>query len=127
MRAGVNIKQTFKGVLAESESRDKWVSRFSYWYVGNFVYLPQWLNYPSLRLLRAFYGEGLVDRKIFFVWLVNQMISCNLAQAGFMVRIADEYFDGMTRCRGLTRPFLEACLSKLAEVSGFRCPVRALS
>jgi len=32
-RAGVNIKQTFKGVLADPEMREKWISRFSYWYV----------------------------------------------------------------------------------------------
>lgn len=30
-RAGMNIKQTFKGVLADSESRERWISRFSYW------------------------------------------------------------------------------------------------
>ncbi|KAL0581804.1 RNA polymerase II mediator complex subunit [Marasmius crinis-equi] len=101
VRAGVNIKQTFKGVLADSETRDKWISRFSY----------------CLRLLRTFYAEGLVNKRTFFVWLINQMASCNLAQAGFVVRIADEYFDGMMRCRALTRPFLEACLSKLAEIN----------
>ncbi|KAF9268799.1 hypothetical protein L218DRAFT_984144 [Marasmius fiardii PR-910] len=101
VRAGVNIKQTFKGVLADTDTRDKWISRFSY----------------CLRLLRTFYTEGLVNKRTFFVWLVNQMFSCNLAQAGFVVRIADEYFDGMMRCRALTRPFLEACLSKLTEIS----------
>ncbi|ESK91038.1 rna polymerase ii mediator complex component [Moniliophthora roreri MCA 2997] len=100
VRAGVNIKQTFKGVLADPENRDKWVSRFSY----------------CLRLLRSFYAEGLVDKGAFFVWLVNQMGSCNLAQAGFVTRIVDEYFDGMMSCRALTRPFLEAYLSKLAEI-----------
>ena len=70
----------------------------------------------SLRLLRTFYNEGLINRKIFYVWLVNQTVSCNLAQAGFVFRIADEYFEGMMGCRALTRPFLEGCLSKLLEV-----------
>lgn len=28
----MNIKQTFKGVLSDTESRDRWVSRFTYWY-----------------------------------------------------------------------------------------------
>jgi mediator of RNA polymerase II transcription subunit 12 len=32
-RPGLNIKQTFKGVLADAEGREKWISRFSYWYV----------------------------------------------------------------------------------------------
>jgi mediator of RNA polymerase II transcription subunit 12 len=31
-RPGMNIKQTFKGVLSDAESRDRWVSRFTYWY-----------------------------------------------------------------------------------------------
>jgi len=30
-RPGLNIKQTFKGVLSDSESRERWVSRFRYW------------------------------------------------------------------------------------------------
>ena len=29
-RPGLNIKQTFKGVLGESDSRDRWVSKFIY-------------------------------------------------------------------------------------------------
>lgn len=32
-RLGLNIKQTFKGVLADSDTRDKWMSRFTYWYL----------------------------------------------------------------------------------------------
>lgn len=30
-RPGLNIKSTFKSVLAETESRERWVSRFVYW------------------------------------------------------------------------------------------------
>ena len=29
-RPGLNIKQTFKGVLGEPESRERWVSKFVY-------------------------------------------------------------------------------------------------
>jgi mediator of RNA polymerase II transcription subunit 12 len=29
-RPGINIKMTFKGVLSDSESRERWVGRFSY-------------------------------------------------------------------------------------------------
>ena len=29
-RAGLNIKQTFKGVFNDPDSRDKWVAKFSY-------------------------------------------------------------------------------------------------
>ncbi|KAF9070892.1 hypothetical protein BDP27DRAFT_1419656 [Rhodocollybia butyracea] len=100
-RAGVNIKQTFKRVLADSETRSKWVSRFSY----------------CLQLLRLFYSEGLIDKQTFFSWLVNQMFSCNLAQVGFVSRLADEYFDGMIECRPLTRPFTEGSLCKLSEIN----------
>ncbi|KAL0072786.1 RNA polymerase II mediator complex subunit [Marasmius tenuissimus] len=101
VRAGVNIKSTFKTFLSDPEARTSWISRFSY----------------CLGLLRTFYTEGLINRKTFYVWLVNQIVSCNLAQAGFVVRIADEYFDGMMSCRALMRPFLEGCLSKLLEIN----------
>ncbi|EFI28177.1 hypothetical protein CC1G_14204 [Coprinopsis cinerea okayama7 len=102
-RPGLNIKQTFKGVLSEPESRERWISRFAY----------------SLKLLRTFYREGLVDRKTFLVWLVQQMAICNLAQAGFVTRLVDEYLDDMLTIRALARPLAEACLTKLAEVRGF--------
>lgn len=31
-RPGLNIKQTFKGVLSDPDSRDRWISRFTYWW-----------------------------------------------------------------------------------------------
>lgn len=33
---GLNIKQTFKGVLSDRDSRERWISRFSY----RLVYKP---------------------------------------------------------------------------------------
>lgn len=69
-----------------------------------------------LQLLRTFYAEGLVDRKTFVIWLLQQMVTCNLAQAGFIACLAEEYLDGMTNSRALTAPFIEACLAKLSEV-----------
>jgi mediator of RNA polymerase II transcription subunit 12 len=70
----------------------------------------------SLDLLRSFYSEGLVDNRTFLTWLVLQMCTCNLAQAGFVARLADEYLDGILACRALSRPFVDACLSKISEV-----------
>ena len=70
----------------------------------------------SLDLLRSFYSEGLVDNRTFLTWLVLQMCTCNLAQAGFVSRLADEYLDGILACRALSRPFVDACLSKISEV-----------
>ncbi|KAJ7782856.1 hypothetical protein B0H16DRAFT_1494639 [Mycena metata] len=99
-RPGLNIKQTFKGVLADADTRDKWISRFSY----------------SLELLRPCYSEGLVDTRTFLVWLVQQIGLSNLAQVGFMVRLADEYLDGIIKNRALARPFIDACLCKLSEI-----------
>ncbi|KAJ3559369.1 hypothetical protein NM688_g388 [Phlebia brevispora] len=102
-RPGLNIKVTFKGVLADQDSREKWLNRFTY----------------CLKLLRAFYSEGLVDNRTFLAWLVQQTSTCNLAQLGFVARLADEYLDGMLVCRALTRPFAEACLHRLSEVNAF--------
>ncbi|KAJ8455905.1 hypothetical protein ONZ45_g18844 [Pleurotus djamor] len=98
----MNIKQNFKGVLAEPDSREHWISRFTY----------------SLRLLRRFYSEGLVDHRTFLTWLVQQMSTCNLAQAGFVSRLADEYLEGMVCSRALTHHFADACLGRLAEIRG---------
>ena len=57
-----------------------------------------------------------MDNRTFLSWLVQQMSTCNLAQAGFVARLADEYLDGMLVSRALTHPFIEACLAKFAEV-----------
>lgn len=70
----------------------------------------------SLKLLRTFFSEGLVDSRTFLAWIVQQMGSCNLAQAGFITRLADEYLDGMVGSRALARPFIDACLCKISEV-----------
>jgi hypothetical protein len=70
----------------------------------------------SLDLLRSFYSEGLVDNRTFLSWLVLQICTCNLAQASFVARLADEYLDGILACRALSRPFVDACLSKISEV-----------
>ncbi|KAH9053238.1 hypothetical protein EDB87DRAFT_1711186 [Lactarius vividus] len=99
-RPTLNIKSMFRSVLAGSEARSKWASKFTY----------------SLDLLRSFYSEGLVDNRTFLTWLVLQMCTCNLAQAGFVARLADEYLDGILACRALSRPFVDACLSKISEI-----------
>ena len=70
----------------------------------------------SLDLLCSFYSEGLVDSRTFLMWLVLQMCTCNLAQAGFLARLAGGYLDGTVTCRALSRLFVDACLSKIPEV-----------
>src|SRR5260370_14048245 len=70
----------------------------------------------SLDLLRSFYSEGLVDNRTFLSWLVLQMCTCNLAQASFVARLADEYLDGILACPALSRPFMDAFLSKISEL-----------
>jgi mediator of RNA polymerase II transcription subunit 12 len=45
------------------------------------------------------------------------MITCNLAQAGFLARLAEEYLDDIMTSRALARPLVEGCLAKLMEVS----------
>lgn len=45
------------------------------------------------------------------------MSVCNLAQAGFLSRLADEYLNPIMTSRALARPFVDACLNKLAEVN----------
>lgn len=45
------------------------------------------------------------------------MITCNLAQAGFLARLTEEYLDDIMASRALARPIVEGCLSKLMEAS----------
>ena len=69
-----------------------------------------------LELLRIFYGEHMVDHATFLSWLVQTMVTCNLAQAGFAARLMDDFHSDLYTCRALTRPLVEACLMKLQEV-----------
>jgi mediator of RNA polymerase II transcription subunit 12 len=116
-RPGLNIKQTFKGVLNDPETRDKWVSKFCYWFVfsGNDA-LYSLTPLSSLDLLREFYAESLVDHGTFLSWLAQQMGISNLAQANFVARIADEYLEGMLPYRALQRTLIDGCLAKHSEV-----------
>ncbi|KAI5116750.1 hypothetical protein M0805_001608 [Coniferiporia weirii] len=100
-RPGINIRQTFKGVLADPDTRERWVSKFIY----------------TLDLLRLFYSELMVDHTTFLSWLVQILGGCNLAQAGFVARLAEDYLSGMSSCRALVKPFIDACLGKLQEIS----------
>lgn len=59
----------------------------------------------------------MVDHTTFLVWLVQTIGSSNLAQAAFVARLAEDYLDEMYSCRALLRPFIDACLTKLQEVS----------
>lgn len=70
----------------------------------------------SLDLLREFYAESLVDHGTFLSWLAQQLTISNLAQANFVVRIADEYLEGMLPYRGLQRAMIDGCLAKYSEV-----------
>jgi hypothetical protein len=45
------------------------------------------------------------------------MTTSNLAQAGFVAHLADEYLDGVLEKRPLAKPLLDACIVKLNEVS----------
>jgi len=45
------------------------------------------------------------------------MTTCNLAQAGFVAHLADEYLDGVLEKRPLAKPLIDACIVKLNEVS----------
>lgn len=101
-RPGLTIRQTtFQNVLGNPESRAKWVARFSH----------------SLVLLREFFAESLVDHATFLTWLASLAGTANLAQAGLVSLVADEYLEGLVEHRGFLRPFLEGCLGKLGEVS----------
>ena len=63
-----------------------------------------------------FYSEFMVDHTTFLSWLVQTMGGCNLAQASFVARLADDYLSDMSSCRALMKPFIDACLRKLQDV-----------
>ena len=86
---------------------------------SRFLNIPQFVSDEicSLKLLRTFYAEDLVDHRTFLTWLTQQMITCNLAQAGFLACLAEEYLDDIITSRALARPLVEGCLAKLMEAS----------
>ncbi|KAH9919005.1 uncharacterized protein B0H18DRAFT_1197644 [Fomitopsis serialis] len=91
-------------------------------------YSIEWANLQRsalsscLELLRTFYAEGLAVNRTFLAWLVQQMGTCNLAQLGFVARLADEYIDGMLINRALTHHFIDAGLNRLKEHSFLALP-----
>ncbi|KAH7096964.1 hypothetical protein BKA62DRAFT_482581 [Auriculariales sp. MPI-PUGE-AT-0066] len=94
------VKLTFKSILGEPETRQKWLSKFAY----------------MLDLLREFYVESLVDHATFLSWLAQQLSLANLAQAGFVANLCEEYLDGLTSHRVLAVPVIDGCLGKLKEI-----------
>lgn len=124
-RPGVTIRQPFQGVLSDPESRDKWITRFSYSYVfaysglGCPEFKPSCLFRSSNRLdlLREFVSEGLVDQPTFMSWLASVLQASNVAQLDFVIRISEEHFESLLENRAFLAPFVEACLARITEVS----------
>ncbi|KZT32862.1 hypothetical protein SISSUDRAFT_472618 [Sistotremastrum suecicum HHB10207 ss-3] len=100
-RAGLNIKQIFKSTFTEPESRDKWVSKCSYF----------------LNLLRACYAEGMVDQCTFLSWLALQPGASNLPQMALITKLLDEYLEPLSHYRVFARPVIDECLAKLKELN----------
>lgn len=122
-RLGLNIKQTFKGILSDPDSRERWVSKFIYTLVKRYFrfFWSERSCFLSLDLLRVFYSEVMIDHATFLMWLVQTFASCNLAQAGFIARLVDDYLPGISASRALLRPLMESCLSKCSEVQQLTC------
>lgn len=59
-----------------------------------------------------------MDHCTFLSCLAQQMVVSNLAQAGFVACLLEDYFEGLLSHRVFARPFLEGCLGKLAEIEG---------
>jgi mediator of RNA polymerase II transcription subunit 12, fungi type len=59
----------------------------------------------------------MVDHATFLLWLAQQVPAVNLAQLGFVAKIAEEYLEGLLQHRGFLRPFIEGCTVKITEVS----------
>jgi hypothetical protein len=81
--------------------------------------LYELLKEDSLCLLNICYREGLVDPHTFLSWLAQQADPnvTNIAQFILVVRLAEEYVDGLASSWGYSRPFLRDCLKRLDEVS----------
>ena len=73
----------------------------------------------SLELLKVFYVEFMVDQATFLSWLVQQLVTCNMAQASFLIRLAEDYHSDLVTRRALAKPFADGCLARLTEVCRF--------
>lgn len=69
-----------------------------------------------LDLLREFVSELLIDQATFMSWLSSIMLSSNIPQLEFVIRIAEEHFEGVMENRAFLAPYVEACLIRITEV-----------
>ena len=94
------VKQTFKSVLGDTDTRQRWLAKMTY----------------TLNLLRPTFAENMVDHATFLSWLSQQLAIANLAQAGFVAAIVDEYLDPLLGHRVFAIPLIDGCLVKLKEI-----------
>ena len=71
----------------------------------------------SIHLLRAFYADFMIDHTLLLTWIPQTLNSSNLAQAGFLIRLLEDYYPEMGSCRALLRLAINACLGKMQEVN----------
>lgn len=107
---GTAIRSTFRSLLSEPESRDKWIHKFSY----------------TLGLLREFYDESLVDHGTVLFWLSLQVGLSNIIQLGFIIKVVQEYHEALLQHRGFLRLFIVGLMEKLIEITHIPQPDRAV-
>ena len=70
----------------------------------------------SLALLREMFAESLVDRGTALLWISQQVGASSIPQLGFVVKLAEEYLEGLLEHRAFLRPFVTGLTDKLLEV-----------
>ena len=70
-RPGLNIRQTFKGVLSDPDSRERWISKFLYSYVES-INLMQNLPLTS----KSYVGLNFCEYFMENIWLIMPL-SCH--------------------------------------------------
>ena len=73
-------------------------------------------------MLREMFAESLVDRGTVLLWVAQQVGTSTIPQLGFVVKLAEEYLEGLLEHRGFLRPFITGITDKLLEV---RFPLRS--
>ncbi|EJU05593.1 hypothetical protein DACRYDRAFT_113668 [Dacryopinax primogenitus] len=94
------LKQVFKGVMLDADSRMAWCSKFVY----------------TNQLAREFYKESMIDHGTFLLWAAQHIGHCNLAQLAIFARLVDEYAAEMCAHRAFAKALVDNSLVKLKEI-----------
>ncbi|ORX33960.1 hypothetical protein BD324DRAFT_186207 [Kockovaella imperatae] len=94
-------------VLGDEKARARWLVKWNY----------------SLALLRQLFNRHLISARVLGAWLVDMLASSNLAQLGFVARLAADHITALARHVHIARPCLRAACDRIVEIREAKMPL----